>query len=169
VSTAGDGDRSAAQQFGHRLLVTVPEWILGALMLVGIGITFANVIGRYVFGAPIFWAEEILVFIVIWGVFIGLASITYRGDYLNMDLFSANLHGKPKLVLNVVVAAALVICCTYAAIQSWRVVMLFMASDQRTVSAGIPKALPHAALLVGFALVPIAVILRLRAYLSGKF
>ncbi|OGA56367.1 MAG: hypothetical protein A3G81_34400 [Betaproteobacteria bacterium RIFCSPLOWO2_12_FULL_65_14] len=153
----------------RRALVTVPEWILGSLMLVGVCITFANVVGRYVFGAAIYWAEEILVFIVIWGVFVGLIAVTYRGDYLTMDLFTAGLQGRPKRLLNAAIVLVLVLCCAYAALQSWRVVTLFIQSDQRTVSAGIPKAIPHAALLVGFVLTPVAALIRFRAYLSGRF
>ena len=43
-------------------------------MLVGVAISFANVIARYVFGYALFWAEETLVFLAIWGVFIGVAA-----------------------------------------------------------------------------------------------
>jgi TRAP-type C4-dicarboxylate transport system permease small subunit len=38
-----------------------------------------------------------------------------------------------------------------------------------SLAAGVPKAVPHAALLVGFVLTAAAVLVRLRAYLSGKF
>ena len=47
--------------------VTAPNWILGTLMLAGVAIVFANVVGRYVFGRAIFLAEEVLVFLVVWG------------------------------------------------------------------------------------------------------
>ena len=57
------------------------------LFLVAVAINIINVIARYVFSDPIFWAEEVLIFIVIWTVFILVAgSITYRGAHLNMDL-----------------------------------------------------------------------------------
>ena len=46
--------------------VALPRAILGALMLAGIAINFANVIGRYLFGQALFWAEETMVFITIW-------------------------------------------------------------------------------------------------------
>jgi TRAP-type C4-dicarboxylate transport system permease small subunit len=150
-----------------RALVTVAEAVLGALMLVGVCITFANVIGRYVFGTAIYWAEEILVFIVIWGVFVGLIVLTYKGEYLSMDLFTAHLRGRARFALDLLVTAVLVACCAYAAWQSWQVLSLFIQTDQRTVSAGIPKAIPHAALLVGLTLVPVAALLRLRARFRG--
>lgn len=141
--------------------VSVPEWILGTLMLVGVAINLANVVGRYLFGVAIHWAEEIMVFITIWGVFVGLITITWRGEHLNMDLFSGMLRGRARLALELLVAVVLIVCAGFFAMQSYKVVSLFVASGALTVSAGIPKAIPHAALLVGFTLAPIALAVRL--------
>ena len=149
--------------------VTLPRWLLGTLMLSGIAINFANVIGRYLFGRPLFWAEETMVFLTIWGVFVGMAAIAYNGDHLNMDLFSAAIRGRWRLALNAAVVAALLGCCVFVAIQSFRVVALFAGAGQVSVAAGIPKAIPHAALTVGFVLAALAVLVRIRSYLTGKF
>ncbi len=149
--------------------VTLPHWILGTLMLLGIAINFANVIGRYAFGYAFFWAEETMVFITIWGVFIGMAAITYNGDHLNMDLFSAAIRGRWRAALNGLTVVAFVACSIFVVIQSYQVVTLFAQAKQVSVSAGIPKAIPHAALLTGFALAAVAVVVRIRSYLTGKF
>ncbi len=149
--------------------VTLPHWILGTLMLLGIAINFANVIGRYAFGYAFFWAEETMVFITIWGVFIGLAAITYNGDHLNMDLFSAAIRGRWRAAVNGLTVAAMIACCVFVVIQSYQVVTLFAQANQVSVSAGVPKAVPHAALLAGFALAAVAVVVRIRSYLTGKF
>jgi len=149
--------------------VTLPRWILGTLMLVGVAINFANVVGRYVFGHAFFWAEETMVFLTIWGVFLGMAAITYNGDHLNMDLFSTAIRGPWRKALNGFVAAVLVACCLFVVVQSYQVVTLFAQAGQISVSAGIPKAIPHAALLAGFALAALAVVVRIRSYLTGKF
>lgn len=138
-------------------------------MLAGVAINFANVVGRYAFGHALFWAEETMVFITIWGVFIGMAVIAWRGEHLSMDLFSAAVRGRARLALNGLIAATLVACCLFAAVQSWQVTTLFAQASQVSVSAGIPKAIPHAALLVGFTLTAAAVVVRLRAYLTGRF
>lgn len=149
--------------------VTLANWILGTLMLAGVAINFANVVARYAFGRPFFWAEEILVFLTMWGVFIGLAAISYNGSHLNMDLFSAALRGRLKVALNVVVTAVLLAICVFVIAQSYQVVALFASAGQVSVAAGVPKAIPHAALLAGFALSVLAVVVRIRAYLSGTF
>lgn len=164
-ATAGQRDRSILAF----TFITVPELIMGTLMLVGVAINIANVIGRYLFGYAFFWAEEIMVFITIWGVFIGLAAMTYRGDYLNMDLFSRAFTGRARLVLNGVIAITLLACCAFMIMQSYRVVTMLAAAGQVSVSASIPKQIPHAALLVGFIFTVLAIIVRVRSYITGKF
>lgn len=149
--------------------VTLPRWILGGLMLSGIAINFANVVGRYAFGYALFWAEETMVFITIWGVFIGMAAIAYNGDHLNMDLFSSAIRGRCRTLVNALVATVLLAICVFVVIQSFQVVSLFVQAKQVSVSAGIPKAIPHSALLAGFALTALVVVVRIRSYLTGKF
>lgn len=149
--------------------VTLPHWVLGALMLAGVGINLVNVVGRYFFGQALFWAEETMVYLVIWGVFFGMAAVAYDGRHLNMDLFSAAIGGRWRVALNACVVAALLACCAFVAVQSFQVIALFARAGQVSVAAGIPKAIPHAALAVGFVLTALAVIARIRSYLGGKF
>jgi TRAP-type C4-dicarboxylate transport system permease small subunit len=149
--------------------VTLPHWLLGTLMLLGIAINIANVIGRYAFGYAFYWAEETMVFITIWGVFVGMAAITFNGDHLSMDLFSAAIRGRWRAVVNGLAVSVMIACCLFVVTQSYQVVALFVQAKQVSVSAGIPKAIPHAAILAGFALAALAVVVRIRSYLSGKF
>lgn len=150
------------------VFVTLPHWALGSLMLAGVSISFANVVARYVFGSALFWAEEVLVFLAIWGVFIGMAAAAYQRAHLSMDLFSGRLPGRLKPVLNAVMVAAMLACCVFMLTQSWKVVSLFYQGGVVSVSAGVPKWIPHAALPFGFALTAVAVLVRLRLYLTGK-
>ena len=150
------------------LFVTLPRRLLGCLMLVGVALSFANVVARYVFGYAIYWAEEVLVFIAIWGVFIGMAAAAYERAHLNMDLFSNGISGRLKLALNAAMTATLLACCGFMLVQSWQVVSLFYQSGSVSVSAGVPKWIPHSAVLAGFALTAIAVLIRIRFYLAGK-
>jgi C4-dicarboxylate transporter DctQ subunit len=152
-----------------RLFARGIDVCLGLLMLAGVALNFANVFGRYALGAPIFWAEEVLVALTVWGVFLGAVLIAWRGEHLAMDLFSARLAGMPRRVLNGVIALAMVLVCGYVAMQSWRIVELFVQTEAVSAGAGIPKAIPHSALLAGFALVAVAVIVRIRAYVTGRF
>lgn len=138
-------------------------------MLMGVALIAANVVSRYFFDTAIFWAEEILVFMSMWGVFLGMVAVTFSGEHLSMDLFSSRLTGRARLALNGLVWATLLVCCVFVAVQSWKTVTLFVQAGQVSIAAGVPKAIPHTALLAGFALAAIAAAVRVRAYISGKF
>jgi TRAP-type C4-dicarboxylate transport system permease small subunit len=141
----------------------VSRWILGTLLLAGVAISFSNVVARYLFGYAIFWAEEVLVFLMIWGVFIGAAAAAYDGAHLNMDLFSSNFAGRLRAALDSAILALWLACCAFMIYQSAQVVQLFYQGGVVSVAAGVPKWLPHAAIPAGFALMALALLLRKKA------
>lgn len=150
------------------LFVRLPWLVMGGLMLTGVGIGFANVVSRYLFGHAFFWAEEVMVFLTIWGVFIGVAAAAYDRAHLKMDLLSRAFGAGATRAMNVALTATLLGCCAFMLVQSWQVVALFYQGGVVSVSAGVPKWISHAALPAGFALTALAVLVRLRSYLTGK-
>jgi TRAP-type C4-dicarboxylate transport system permease small subunit len=147
--------------------MTVPKVIIGVLILFSIALNFANVIGRYVFFSSIIWAEEVMIFIMVWCVFIGAILVSYDGRHLKMDLLSANLKPPLKQIINAAAVAVLLICCGFVAVQSYKATSLFGRLGQESTVAGIPMVIPHAALLIGFVLIIIAVAVRFREHVSG--
>ena len=55
-----------ARKVESLIFVRIPHFLAGVLFFIAMLINIANVIGRYVFSAPVFWAEEVLVFIIVW-------------------------------------------------------------------------------------------------------
>jgi len=150
------------------VFVTLARGVMGILMLAGVAICFSNVVARYLFGYALFWAEEVMVFLIIWGVFIGVGAAAYDRAHLNMDLFSNSFKGRILAFLNALLVAVLLACCVFMIIQSWQVVTLFYQGGVTSVSAGVPKWIAHLALPVGFALMAVAVLARLKLYLRGS-
>jgi len=149
------------------LFVTLARGVMGILMLAGVAICFANVVARYLFGYALFWAEEVMVFLTIWGVFIGVAAAAYERAHLNMDLFSLSFKGTSLTFLNALLVAVLLASCIFMIVQSWQVVTLFYQGGVTSVSAGVPKWIAHLAIPVGFVLMALAVLVRLPQYLRG--
>jgi C4-dicarboxylate transporter DctQ subunit len=150
------------------VFVTLARGVMGILMLAGVAICFSNVVARYLFGYALFWAEEVMVFLIIWGVFIGVGAAAYERAHLNMDLFSNSFKGSVLAFLNALLVAVLLACCVFMIVQSWQVVTLFYQGGVTSVSAGVPKWIAHLALPVGFALLAVAVLARLKLYLHGS-
>tara|TARA_R110000787_G_scaffold68163_4_gene152485 strand:- start:270 stop:851 length:582 start_codon:yes stop_codon:yes gene_type:complete len=149
-------------------IVTVPRLIIGTMILVGIGINFANVVGRYVFLEPIIWAEEIMIYIMVWTVFIGAVLVSYDGQHLKMDFFSIMLPSPWKEIINFIATVSLLAVCLFVIPNNWTVVELMWNNDQRSVVADVPMVIPHFALLLGFVLIFIAVVVRFRSHVVGN-
>ncbi|MEY2619722.1 MAG: hypothetical protein RL522_2724 [Pseudomonadota bacterium] len=166
LPATGQDDAPAAGQGKQDL-----RWlyiVLGIVMVGGVALNLANVIGRYALGKPIFWAEEVLVGMVIWGVFFGAAVVSWRGDHLNMDLFYARLGRRSLLAINLLIACVMVGICLFVARQSWSIVVMFYETGAVSAGAQIPKVIPHAALLVGFLFSALAVLVRWRRWLFER-
>jgi len=157
-----DGGEAPRRKDGLRWLYI----LLGMVMLGGVALNLANVIGRYAVGKPIFWAEEVLVGMVIWGVFFGTAVVSWRGDHLNMDLFYARMGRGSRFAVNCVIASVMVGICLFVAWQSWTILQMFYQTEAVSAGAQIPKVIPHSALMVGFLLSALAVIVRWRRWLT---
>jgi TRAP-type C4-dicarboxylate transport system permease small subunit len=164
IATSPQEASPPPDEFGLRLLYGA----LGVGMLAGIALNLANVIGRYAVGKPIFWAEEVLVGITIWGVFFGAAVVSWRGDHLTMDLFYAKFSGRWKLIVNILIALSMLSVCLFIAWQSLTILRMFQETEAVSVGAQIPKVIPHTALFVGFLLSALAVVVRWRLWLFGK-
>lgn len=151
----------------HFGIVTVPRLIIGSMILIGILINIGNVIGRYLFLEPIIWAEEIMIYIMVWTVFIGAILVSYEGQHLKMDVFSIMLPSPYKEIINFIATGSVLLVCLFIIPNNWIVVELMWNNDQRSVVAEVPMVIPHFALLFGFVMIFVAIVVRFRSHITG--
>ena len=168
-SAAPSAPAPPAQPIAHLIFVRIPFVICGVIVLAAILINISNVVGRYVFNAPVSWAEEALSYIIIWGVFIAAGAITYQGLHLRMDLLVMNLRGLAASLIGLVTVILIVACAVFVMRQSFKILQLYTMTGETSMGARIPLIYPHAALLLGFFLMAAAAIVRIRSYWTGKF
>ena len=152
---------------GFERILTVVRIVLGTLMLTSIAVNFANVVARRVFSAPFAWAEEAMIYIMVWLVFLGAVLVSWDRAHLKMDLLSAALRGRWRLSVNMLAVAVVLAVSVYVVVHSVPVVLTFARNEQVSVAAGIPMAIPHAAITIGFGLMLIAVLIRFRRHVAG--
>jgi TRAP-type C4-dicarboxylate transport system permease small subunit len=140
------------------LLRDIPRAAIGLIILLAIGINFANIVGRYVFLAPLPWAEEVLSFLVIWGVCLGASAVTYDNRHLDMNLFAGIFPPRLRAVLEVAKVLALVGFCAFTLLNAWAIVALMAQNGQVSITAGVPMTIPYAAFVAGFGLIAVAAI-----------
>jgi TRAP-type C4-dicarboxylate transport system permease small subunit len=151
--TGGLSHRACSREsegYMKSLFVRLPRLIIGLLLLVAVGINFANVVARYMFRTPLIWAEEILIFIMIWSIFIGIILVTVNQAHLKMDVFAVSLpEGVAKLIAWIVLVVTILVSVVIV-ISSSTVLITLGSYDQRSIVAEVPMVIPHLAIPIGF-------------------
>jgi TRAP-type C4-dicarboxylate transport system permease small subunit len=127
--------------------------VLGTLILAGVALNFANVVGRYVFLAPIIWAEEVLVFVMVWCVMLGATLVTWGDQHLRMDAVQHFSPPRLRRWLDVATTVVGLAVAVFVLVQSSRLLLLAAGTGQRSVVAEIPMVVPFAAIPVSFAII----------------
>jgi TRAP-type C4-dicarboxylate transport system permease small subunit len=130
--------------------------MIGIGLAIAVAINAANIVGRYVFRSPIAWAEEFLVFLLIWCVMIGASAVTYDRAQLTMDLFVGSFSRPVQIAIKWLTTALAVMVCIYAASQASVVVQLMYRMGQVSMSAQIPMIIPYSAFVCGFVMIALA-------------
>ena len=111
---AGDGERDAlgkALAAAVQVLETIASIILLAMML----LTFADVVGRYLFASPIFGASELISSMLAVLIFAGLGVTNSRDDHIVVELLDHKFRSlSPKYYDLVIQAFSVVTMCLIA-------------------------------------------------------
>ena len=138
----------------------IPRFAIGLVLLLCIGINAANIVGRYVFSAPLPWAEEVLSFLIIWGVCLGASAITYDRRHLAMDVFVSFYPPLLRRALEAVILFTIIGFSGFAAVQAWKIVQIMARNGQVSITAEVPMTVPYFGFVVGFTMIVLAAIAR---------
>jgi TRAP-type C4-dicarboxylate transport system permease small subunit len=79
---------------------------VGAMFLVIVALTIAQVAARYLFDRPLIWSEEVAKLLLVWLVFLGAAAVTFDGRHLDVDVLFRAMPMPLRRVLRAVNLAA---------------------------------------------------------------
>ena len=132
-----------------------------ATLLVAVALNFANVIGRYFFSAPIEWAEEVMLFMQVGVVFLAAVAVSREGRHIRMDVAVNLLPARARRIAEVFSQVVEITVAAAVTILAIPLVKQLAEFDQRSQAAQLPLAIPQALVPLGFALIAIAVAVRL--------
>jgi TRAP-type C4-dicarboxylate transport system permease small subunit len=139
----------------------IPLSLAALLLAAAVAINFANALGRYVFQSAIYWAEEAMIYMAIWSVFLAAIAIAYDRAHLAMDFFSARLSDRWKRAANAATTVATAAVCLFMALQSLKLLGTLIRNGQNSIALEIPMSVPQSSLLFGFVMIALAVTARL--------
>ena len=138
-----------------------------ALAAVALGVIVAlngvNVVGRYFFNRPIPWAEELMLFLMVFIVFAGTATVTWRQLHIRIDVVASRLPAAARQWTHVLVTATSVLVLATIAWAGFTTVSMLYAFDQRSDALNVPMWIPQSFVAGGMALNAALLILRLAA------
>jgi len=133
----------------------------GTMLMLSVGINFANIIGRYVFSVSLYWAEEAMLFLMIGCVFLGASQAGFLGRHIRMDLVVSLLPPRARKAFDVMADLVTIATCIAVAVFAWPVMTMFYELDQRSETANIPLVIPQSAVPIGVVLTALLIAARL--------
>jgi TRAP-type C4-dicarboxylate transport system permease small subunit len=150
---------------GVNALVSVLRVLAGLLLVGSVLLNFANVIGRYFFSTSIYWAEEVMLFLMIGCVFLGNGIVSWSGRQIRMDVVVGMMPAKVRDALYLISELAFLVTALLIIVFCLPVVRDLFLFDQRSQSAEIPLFIPQSLVPIGLAIMVLMVVVRL--ILSG--
>ena len=132
---------------GVRALVSVLRVLAGFLLFASVGLNFANIVGRYFFNSSIYWAEEVMLFLMVGCVFLGNGVVAWSGRLQKLLALASEL---------ILIAVSITIV-----VFAWPVIRDLWSFGQRSQSAEIPMVIPQVMIPIGLSLMAFLVIVRL--------
>jgi TRAP-type C4-dicarboxylate transport system permease small subunit len=146
---------------GVRMLVSALRILAGVLLVASIALNFANVVGRYFFNASIYWAEEVMLFLMVACVFLGNGVVAWSGRQLRMDVIVGMMPAYTQKVLALLSELTFIVVALCIVIFSWPVMRDLWNFDQRSQSAEIPMVIPQSLVPIGLSIMVILTVVRL--------
>jgi TRAP-type C4-dicarboxylate transport system permease small subunit len=146
---------------GVRAFVSALRVVAGVLLVASVALNFANVIGRYFFSASIYWAEEVMLYLMVACVFLGNGVVAWSGRQLRMDVIVEMMPERVQKVLELVSELTFVVVAAIIVVFAVPVIHDLWAFDQRSQSADLPMVIPQVMIPIGLSIMAVLVVVRL--------
>lgn len=137
--------------------------VLGAIILFSSLLLFTNVVMRYVFLKPIFWAEELASYLMAWLIFLGAAAVAGGEGHISVNIVTRFLGPRGNRTLAILVNLFCMLFCLALAYYSWKHTMRVRGALQVTAAMALPMWWAYLALPVGSGLMALRYAARLFA------
>lgn len=136
------------------------EVYLGTICSIAmVAILFANVVGRYVLGNSIKWAEEVCLMLFILSIYFGAAGAVRTRQHLRLEIILERLKPKGRMILEIVDNIIFMAFCVIIMGGIMPLVMQLYTNGTAAAVTGIPKFLIYIWLPIMFVVMFIRLIM----------
>ncbi len=138
-----------------RLLQRLERGFLGGAIIFSSLLLFINVIMRYVFLYPIYWAEELCRYLMVWMIFVGASQVTIQGGHVAVDIVPRLLPKRINSVLALLVNGVCIGFCLVLVYFAYKQMIRVKMAKQISPAMELPMWLAYLAIPAGTALMAI--------------
>jgi C4-dicarboxylate transporter DctQ subunit len=139
----------------------VEKFIVGVLAFSATLIAFYGVIARYILKRPPDWAEEIVIYLIIWAVFIAASILAAEKGHVAATLIVERFSLKTRRYLAVFNGLVALGFCVAVSILGFKIVSAAYINDERSLTAlRFPVWIPYLSVATGCTLVALRYALR---------
>jgi TRAP-type C4-dicarboxylate transport system permease small subunit len=128
-------------------------WLAAAALLAIVVLNAVNIVLRYVFFAAFSWAEEAMLYLMIFGVYAGAVSVAWQQAHIRIDAFVTLAPPHWHRALNIVSTLLLAAFLAPVVLASIRVVSLLFEFEQRSDALGLPMWIAQGVIPLALAMI----------------
>ncbi len=113
-------------------------------------IMISQVILRYFFSSPIFWAEEISVQFLIFISVFGISYITYKNQHISIDFLLVQMSGKTRKWVGFSLGVIFLFLMSFLCFYSWEWVLRPDVQIEKSGTTGLPRWYNYVAMPIAF-------------------
>ena len=147
-------------------LARVEMLVCHALIVGFAGLLLVNVLMRYLLNAPIYYAEELAIYTLIWMAFLAISVTISRGDMIALTFLSDLAPRYVRFFLQLTVDGLVLTMCIVMAWVSWHWLNSGAVAYEQALTLGMAKRPFYAIVPVFFSLATLHMIANLLYHLS---
>jgi C4-dicarboxylate transporter DctQ subunit len=132
-----------------RYFSLLERYFLGGTIFFTSLLLLINVIMRYIFNNSIYWAEELVRYLMVWVIFVGAGQVAKHEGHITVDILYRSVPARAKLFLDYLVNVIAIIFCFILAYYGYLQMMRVYSSQQISPALELPMWLVYLSIPLG--------------------
>jgi C4-dicarboxylate transporter DctQ subunit len=142
-------------------------WAAAAALVAIVALNAVNIVLRYFFRLPLSWAEEAMLYLMIFGVYVGAISVAWQQAHIRIDAVLNFAPPARRKGLEIISTAVLAGILAPVVLASFRVVSMLLEFEQRSDALHLPMWIPQSVIPISLFLIILMSLLRVFVQVIG--
>lgn len=142
--------------------------ILGLILIVLIIMGFVSVVCRFILQVPLAWAEEFMLFCMVWIAYLGASAAANERKHVRVGLFVGFMPKPVQKVLSLTADVLWIVCALFLIYLGYIVTSGYIAHKAVSLGGGYPYWIASVSIPIGMILMTLRVVLAMADTLQGK-